>query len=499
MMFHLIKSASAINSDLLKETESEETHTLREATNELSSETMKVKSTNSNNNLTNNLNQVKALTVGDLIGGWGAFQWNIFIFDITVQMSTMANILSMSFMAPKVIFHCLDENNISVNSSNIDETTSTSSFISSSSSSSSLAVSQYASSCTINDPLTNETSKACSSFSIDTSIFGETLTSEYSLICDRTYLASTAQALYVAGYLVASFVAGWSSDRFGRSPVLWASVVGELIAGIACSLSFSMWFFMFFRFLLGVAVYAKFLTAYTMVIEVAGSHERTVYGPLTRMGRSIGTIVITILAYYIRSFRQLHLVITLPSALWLYWLTKIPESPRWLIIKGRIDQATQVVLNAAQVNGIDLSENGIDDVHDEINKMYTNIISTVDKNQDKKLTSKSFIDLFRTPIIRKNSIIMCFNWFIIVFIYYSLSLNVQDLGGNMYVNFFISGLVEFPSILLCIYALRIAGRRTILALSCALLFISASISIPFFLLDFEGSVSTRVAFVMLGK
>lgn len=458
---------------------------------------MKVKSSIRNDN-NNSKSQSHTVTVGDLIGGWGAFQWNIFIFDITVQMSTMANILSMSFMAPKVTFHCLDDTRLPHNTSvtGFVESLASSSSLSSSPSSS---LSQYMSSCTVYNPQMNETS-SCSSFSIDTSTFGTTLTSEYSLICDRTYLASTAQALYVAGYFVASFLAGWASDRYGRSPVLWASVLGELIAGIACSFTFSMWFFMLCRFILGIAVYAKFLTAYTMVIEVAGSHERTIYGPLTRMGRSIGTIVITILAYYVRSFRQLHLLITLPGVLWLYWLTKIPESPRWLIMKGRIDEATQVILKAAQVNGIDLSENGIDDVHEEVHKMYTNIVSSSgNTNGDAKLKSKSAVDLFRTPVMRRNSIVMCFNWFVIVFIYYSLSLNVQDLGGNMYVNFFISGVVEFPSILLCIYALRVAGRRSILALSCALLFVSASISIPFFLLDFEGSVSTRVALVMLGK
>ena len=446
------------------------------------------------------------VTVGDLIGGWGPFQWNIFIFDLTIQMSTMANILSMSFMAPKVDFYCMDHVS-SLERYAIPPAGSTN-----------LTGYDGFASCDFKGIYGNESTTPCSSYKIDTRTFGITLTSEYSLVCDRNYLASTAQALYILGYFIASFAAGWASDRYGRSPVLWVGVIAELIAGIACSLTFSMWFFMIFRLILGIAVYAKFLTAYTMVIEVAGSKERTIYGPLTRMGRSVGIIVITVVAYYATNFRQLHLLITLPGAVWLYWLTKIPESPRWLLIKGRIDEAAQVVLRAVQVNGIDLADQGISDVHEELQKIYASICASStgaiasrgQNNNNKiqeeeqgeesntKLANKSFFDLFRTPLMRRNSIIMCFNWFVVVFIYYSLSLNVQDIGGNFYVNFFISGLVEFPSLVVCIYALRIAGRRTILAGSTAILFAAAAVAVPFFLFEFDGSVAIRVTLVMLG-
>lgn len=438
-------------------------------------------------------------TIGDLIGGWGPYQWNIFIFDLTIQMSSMANILSMSFMAPKVDFYCSDY------SSNLDHYSKPlPHYHSSNGNNNSHNKLTGLGSCFYTGIFNNETSKPCTSYQIDTSIFGTTLTSEYSLICDRNYLPSTSNALFVLGYLIASFWAGWAADRYGRKPVLWISTIAELIAGIACSFTFSMWFFMIFRLILGITVYAKFLTAYTMVMEVAGSKERTIYGPLTRMGRSVGTIVITIIAYYVNNFRQLHLIITLPGIFWLFWLTRIPESPRWLLIKGKIEEAGKVVKHIAGVNSIDLNEQGVDDLDEELKIMYQVIVSSSIKeneNEDgeSKLKNKSFIDLFKTPQMRINSIIMSFNWFVIVFVYYSLSLNVQDLGGNFYVNFIISGLVEFPSIILCIYALKIAGRRTILSVSCLALFLASALSIPFFIYEFNGSIPLRVSLVMFGK
>lgn len=456
---------------------------------------------------------LRILDLSDLIGGWGPFQWNIFMFDITVQLATMSNVITMSFMAPKVDFYCNDYHSL-FNSSLTTPAPNplilpainhkTPGFMK----------------CYWKTPDVNGTEEVCSSFTYDTRFFGRTLTADFDLVCDRHHLPSVSQALYVLGYFIASFLAGHMADRYGRLPVLWTSVFVELIAGVSCALAFSMWFFMASRFILGISVYAKFMTAYTLVMEVAGPKERSVFGPLTRMGRSIGIIVLTVIAYFLRDYTYIQLAVTLPQVIWLYWLTNIKESPRWLLCRGKIDEAVAVIEDAVKTNGIDLMETlKVKDIRKEVVKMYDAIqlqkvilqrisaasevkaesnaeSNTGDNRQPKTL---SFISLFKTPVMRKNSIIMCFNWFITVFIYYALSLNVQDLGGNIYVNFLISGLVEIPSIILCIYALKKAGRRTILASSMLVLFVASVASIPFFFIEFSGSVPTRVSLAMIGK
>lgn len=413
--------------------------------------------------------------IGDLIGGWGKFQWNVFLFDILVQLTTMAHVMTIAFMAPKVDFTCQDHEHEASDGPFIEP-------------------GAGFQSCSFNGIHGNESSRPCSGYNFDTSSspFGVTLSAEYSLVCERTFLASLSQALYVLGYFIASLAAGYASDRFGRKPVLWIAVVGELITGASCTLTFAMWHFMLSRFFLGIFVYAKFLTAYTMVMEVAGTEERTVYGPMTRIGRSFGIIIITIVAYYTRNFRYLQLVVTLPGIVKIFWLLTIPESPRWLLIKGRIDEALIVVSNAAKMNGI--TNNDEVEIKDQLHKIYDSYSIT-----SKTGNNRSFSDLFRTPVLRKNSIVMCFNWFITVFIYYALSLNVQDLGGNLFVNFFMSGLVEIPSIILCIYALKKCGRRQILANSLIALSLSSLIGIPFYFLSFNGAVAIRVSFAMIGK
>ena len=44
-------------------------------------------------------------------------------------------------------------------------------------------------------------------------------------------------------------------------------------------------------------------------------------------------------------------------------------------------------------------------------------------------------------------------------VYYGLSLGVSDLGGDIYLNTVISGLVEFPGFFLCIVTMNRIGRR----------------------------------------
>ena len=50
-------------------------------------------------------------------------------------------------------------------------------------------------------------------------------------------------------------------------------------------------------------------------------------------------------------------------------------------------------------------------------------------------------------------------------VYYGLTLNSADIGGNPFINLFISGFVEIPAVYLCIPILENWGRRPCLSFS----------------------------------
>jgi hypothetical protein len=58
------------------------------------------------------------------------------------------------------------------------------------------------------------------------------------------------------------------------------------------------------------------------------------------------------------------------------------------------------------------------------------------------------MDLFRTPNMRKNSLVLYVIWFSVYLVYYGLVLNLGNIGGDIYVNTVLSGKWTAPNICL---------------------------------------------------
>ncbi|CAG2117590.1 unnamed protein product, partial [Medioppia subpectinata] len=86
--------------------------------------------------------------------------------------------------------------------------------------------------------------------------------------------------------------------------------------------------------------------------------------------------------------------------------------------------------------------------------------------------------------------------FVNAFIYYGLSLNTNNLGGNPFINFLLAGAVEFPAYALCIYLLKRYGRRWPLSAAMFGAGLGCLATIPFMT---STLVWPRVTFAMFGK
>ena len=81
-----------------------------------------------------------------------------------------------------------------------------------------------------------------------------------------------------------------------------------------------------------------------------------------------------------------------------------------------------------------------------------NIPLAISENAEQTVeTSFNLFDLFKTSNLRKNTLIQYFNWFTTALVYYGLTFGVDNLiPGNMYLNFSVSGLIEFPAYIFCL-------------------------------------------------
>jgi MFS transporter, OCT family, solute carrier family 22 (organic cation transporter), member 4/5 len=164
---------------------------------------------------------------------------------------------------------------------------------------------------------------------------------------------------------------------------------------------------------------------------------------------SAGFIIIGGIAYIVKDWRWLQVTITLPGVLFLGYWWIIPESSRWLLSNNRKEEAVKTISKIAKANKLIVPKEILEKLECDV----------IEEGKGKP----SMFALFKTPYLRFKSILIFFNWFIISGAYYGLSWSTKNLGGNLYLNFIISGAVEFPACIFLLFTLNRWGRKAILA------------------------------------
>ncbi|KAI8503342.1 hypothetical protein Bbelb_191630 [Branchiostoma belcheri] len=394
-------------------------------------------------------------------------------------------------------------------------------------------------------PAANRTQIKCDrGYEHDTSEYKSTVVTDWDLVCDDSWKVSMAKSVWFAGFMVGAVFGGHAADRWGRRPVLLASLVGICVSGIVCAFSPNYAAFVAFRFFIATSTMVTLLAAFVMIQELVSADKRSFTGMVVWIFVSLAQVVLAAIAYFIRTWKWLQVIITVPTLLFISFWWLIPESPRWLISRNRHKEAASILRKGAKVakvtlpdevfhDNIPLTQNvrkpygyGVSDWSKEPLSRYrpptllndgwyaliktagdTNFRafwpiadaieeSTEDKAQKKtKEKVYTFIDLFRTPNLRKWTLNIFFLWIVNTLVYYGISLNLSALSGNVYLNFAISGLIEIPANLLPIFLLNKFGRRWPL---CVLLLAGGvACIVAFFIPKHLGWMTTTLA--MIGK
>ena len=113
----------------------------------------------------------------------------------------------------------------------------------------------------------------------------------------------------------------------------------------------------------------------------------------------------------------------------------IPESFRWMYNKRKFERCQRYLKKVSQFNKVMLDP------------VMTSDLKSVAPPVPENKRRYTILDMFRTPQLRKRSIIMFYVWFATACGYYGLALNASRLAGNKYLSYFINGAIEFPAYL----------------------------------------------------
>lgn len=133
---------------------------------------------------------------------------------------------------------------------------------------------------------------------------------------------------------------------------------------------------------------------------------------------SVGIMLLPAVASYWSSWSQLYMAISYPTVLLIALYPLIPNSPRWLIKKGKIQQAKEVLLEAARVNGkTDFSEN---ELEKQLQIQAAAVLNIPPE--------PSYWEIWKGEGVAKNLIAVHLSWSFYIVIYYGFLLNIRNFG-----------------------------------------------------------------------
>ncbi|XP_016531853.1 solute carrier family 22 member 5-like [Poecilia formosa] len=203
--------------------------------------------------------------------------------------------------------------------------------------------------------LSNVPKEGClDGWEFDHSVYTSTIVSEWDLVCDQSWKKPFTSSLFFGGILAGSFVSGQLSDRFGRKMVMFGTIGLQVVTTLIQIFSSSWIMFVVLYFLLAVEQISNYLVTFVLGGEILGPQVRTFFSTAgVCLFFAVGYTLLPLFAFFVRDWRMLQVGFMLAGSVCLPLFWFIPESPRWLLSQGRVEEAEVIIRNAAKMNRIE--------------------------------------------------------------------------------------------------------------------------------------------------
>ncbi|KAJ0033342.1 hypothetical protein NQD34_000449, partial [Periophthalmus magnuspinnatus] len=276
--------------------------------------------------------------------------------------------------------------------------------------------------------------------------FTSTVVTEFNLVCGDQWKQPLSSLIFFLGGLCGCFVCGQLSDRVGRKPVLFSSLLLLGVFGGGLALAPSWPVFMALFFMLGLEQGTIYVVIFVLGSEVLTGKTRVVFSGLALpVFFAFGSMLLPCTAYVLTSWRHLTWAIAASSIACLPFGWVVPESPRWLLSLGHKEDAERILQMAALETQVEAPAS----IFPPEEVLLTAF----------SMESCTFLDLLKTRNIRHITVILWISWLSIYVSNYGLSFSATGLRESPFLTYILVSAIELPSYLFSLLAAAYCRRR----------------------------------------
>ncbi|XP_049914043.1 solute carrier family 22 member 16 [Epinephelus moara] len=342
----------------------------------------------------------------------------------------------------------------------------------------------------------NKTVKACDgNFIYDLTEVHQSIVTDWDLVCEKEWLAKLCQPTFMMGVLIGALVFGDIADRLGRVRILMFTSLCQFGLGVAVAFSGNYYFFMVLRFLLAMVSSGYLVVVFVYVTEFTGIKVRTWTSMHVHAAFAVGIMVVALTGYLVRVWWIYQIILSTCTSPFLLLCWKFPETPFYLVAKGRYKEAQSLLDKIARFNGLQCKLKVQELLEPERKANGKPLLEEVEERPAQSEKKLSILDLFGSWRMAGRTCTVWAIWFIGSLGYYVFSLGSVNLGGNQYVNLFLAGAVELPSYLVGCFAMDRIGRKK----TCAPALLLAGVACMLIIVVPADIEALAIALCMTGK
>ncbi|XP_068617414.1 organic cation transporter protein-like [Battus philenor] len=308
---------------------------------------------------------------------------------------------------------------------------------------------------------------------------------DFDLACNE-WKRSLIGSIRTVGTLLVLPFTGYISDRWGRRVALAINAFNTAWLGLVRSFVHSYEWFTALEIIEATLGAGGFSCCYILVTELVGPKYRVRAGVTMSTMYAVGLVILGFISWGIQPWRTLTQVLYAPQLLTLSYFWIMTESVRWLLSKGKYEEAEAVLKKVAKTNKREISPTSMENLRAA--------------TQEKELNENAkepwlLITILKSRVMLSRVLVSPIWWVTNTLIYFGMSINAVNLSGNPYLNYIAVAAVEIPGFWTAILLLDRIGRKPVLIGG---YWICAACQFTFAFLP-EGNENLSLALYLIGK